>query len=118
MNASSMEIRNQVTEERILFRQTAAETNGELLEFEDFWTRSDHRVAENVHPEMEERWEVISGVLRFRIGGVEQTAQAGGEDPGYLLSADLARARLASLVTATPTGRASRAPIFSRFALR
>jgi quercetin dioxygenase-like cupin family protein len=72
----SMEILNPVTGERIAFRRTAAETNGELLEFDDFW-RPEHRVAEHVHPEMEERWEVISGVVCFRINGQEQTARAG-----------------------------------------
>lgn len=77
MRTSSREIRNQVTGERIVFRRTAAETNGELLEFDDFWTRPDHRVAEHVHPEMEERWEVISGVVCFRIDGLQQTARAG-----------------------------------------
>ncbi len=74
---SSREIGNEVTGERIVFRRTAAETNGELLEFDDFWTRPDHRVAEHVHPEMQERWEVILGVVRFRINGREQTARPG-----------------------------------------
>jgi len=71
------EIVNAVTGERIVFRRTAADTAGELLELDDFWSRPDHRVAEHVHPEMEERWQVVSGTVRFRINGAEQTARPG-----------------------------------------
>lgn len=60
-----------------MFRVTAAESNGELLEFDDYWARPDHRVAEHVHPQMTERWEVIAGIVRFRIDGVEETARPG-----------------------------------------
>jgi mannose-6-phosphate isomerase-like protein (cupin superfamily) len=77
MTTPTEEIENPVTGERIAFRRTAAHTRGELLEFDDFWTRPDHRVAEHVHPEIEERWEVIFGAVRFRIAGVEQTARPG-----------------------------------------
>jgi quercetin dioxygenase-like cupin family protein len=71
------EIVNPVTGERIVFRRTTAETAGELLELDDFWSRPDHRVAEHVHPEMEERWQVIAGTVCFRIDGAEQTAGPG-----------------------------------------
>ena len=71
------EIENPVTGERIVFLRTAADTNGELLELDDFWARPDHRVAEHVHPEMEERWEVIDGTVRFQVDGVEHTAGTG-----------------------------------------
>lgn len=77
MSATGQEIVNPVTEERIVFRRTAVETGGELLELDDFWARPDHRVAEHVHPEMEERWEVVSGTVRFRINGAEETAGPG-----------------------------------------
>jgi mannose-6-phosphate isomerase-like protein (cupin superfamily) len=71
------EIENPVTEERIVFLRTSADTDGELLELDDFWSRSDHRVAEHIHPEMEERWEVIDGTVRFQVAGVDQTAGSG-----------------------------------------
>lgn len=71
------EIENTVTGERIVFRRTAAQTNGELLELDSFWTRPGHRTPEHVHPEMEERWQVLAGVAGFRVGGVEQMAGAG-----------------------------------------
>lgn len=77
MPVAGEEIENPVTGERILFRRTAAETGGEVLELDDLWTRPDHRVAEHVHPEMEERWEVLKGTVCFRIGGAERTACPG-----------------------------------------
>jgi quercetin dioxygenase-like cupin family protein len=77
MSPAGDEIVNPVTGERIVFRHTAAETAGELLELDDFWSRRDHRVAEHVHPEMEERWEVIAGTVGFRIDGAVQSAGPG-----------------------------------------
>jgi quercetin dioxygenase-like cupin family protein len=71
------EIENPLTGERIVFLQTAADTDGELLEMDDFWGRPGHRAAEHVHPQMQERWELIAGSARFRIAGEEQTAQSG-----------------------------------------
>jgi quercetin dioxygenase-like cupin family protein len=70
-------IENPITGEQILFRRTAAETDGELLEMDDYWARTDHQTPEHVHPAMEERWDVIAGEVRFEIGGVTQTATAG-----------------------------------------
>jgi quercetin dioxygenase-like cupin family protein len=71
------EIENPATGERIVFRRTAQETGGALLEMDDFWARADHRTLEHIHPAMEERWEVIAGSVRFEIGGVERTARPG-----------------------------------------
>lgn len=51
------EIENPATGERIVFRRTAEETGGELLEMDDFWARTDHQTPEHVHPAMEERWQ-------------------------------------------------------------
>jgi quercetin dioxygenase-like cupin family protein len=79
MASTGEAIENPVTGERIVFRRTASDTGGELLELDDFWTRPDHSVAEHVHPQMEERWEVIAGAVRFRIGGEERTARTGDE---------------------------------------
>lgn len=71
------ELVNPITGERIVFRRTAAETGGRLLEMEALWTRPGWRAAEHVHPEMQERWEVIAGAASFRIDGVEWTAGPG-----------------------------------------
>ncbi len=77
MSSSPKEIENAITGERIVFLRTGEETGGELLEMDDFWAQADHQTPEHVHPEMEERWEVIAGSVRFEIGGVEQTKWSG-----------------------------------------
>jgi mannose-6-phosphate isomerase-like protein (cupin superfamily) len=74
---SRKEVVNPVTGERIVFLRTATDEDGEFLEFDDFWTRQGHRVPEHIHPEMEERWEVVSGSPIFVIGGIEHTLSAG-----------------------------------------
>ena len=48
---------------RIVFLKTARDTNGELLQFDDFMQGGGHVPIEHVHPYMEERFEVISGTL-------------------------------------------------------
>jgi quercetin dioxygenase-like cupin family protein len=70
-------VTNPATGERVTFVRTAAETGGELLELELTWPHEGQRAAEHVHPEMEERYEVLSGTAAFRIAGEEQTARAG-----------------------------------------
>jgi mannose-6-phosphate isomerase-like protein (cupin superfamily) len=65
------ELENPVTGERLIFRKTAADTGGELLELDAVWTRAGHRLPEHVHPEMEERWEVLQGRAIIRVGDVE-----------------------------------------------
>ncbi len=71
------ELVNPVSGERIVFLQTAADTGGRLLEMDDFWTRPGHRTLEHIHPEMQERWEVIAGRVCFRVAGVERIAGPG-----------------------------------------
>lgn len=62
------EIENPVTGERIVFRQTSAETNGELLSF-DYTLKPGGSVPfAHVHPRQEERFEIVSGQARIRIG--------------------------------------------------
>ena len=70
-------VENPATGERITFVQTAADTAGELLVMDDVWTRPGHRAPRHVHPEMEERWEVVSGRAAFRIGDEELEAGPG-----------------------------------------
>jgi quercetin dioxygenase-like cupin family protein len=71
------QLENPLTGERITFLLTAAENGGELLELDDFWTRPGHRAAEHIHPQMQERWEILSGLAAFQIGGRERTAGPG-----------------------------------------
>ena len=63
--------------QEITFLRTAADTGGELLELELVWPRPGQRAPEHVHPEMEERYEVLSGAAAFRIGGEERSAGPG-----------------------------------------
>lgn len=61
-------IENPVTGERFTFTHTAASTGGELLAF-DFALRPGGKVpVPHVHPIQHERFEVVSGRVRFRIG--------------------------------------------------
>ena len=71
------QLENPVTGERIVFRRTASDTDGQLLELDQFWTRRGQRTVEHVHPQMEERWEVMAGVAQFRIEGIERLARPG-----------------------------------------
>jgi mannose-6-phosphate isomerase-like protein (cupin superfamily) len=68
---------NPATGERVTFVKTAADTGGELLELELVWPRPGRRAPAHVHPEMEERYEVLEGTAAFRIGDRECTARAG-----------------------------------------
>jgi quercetin dioxygenase-like cupin family protein len=68
---------NPATGERVTFVKTAADTGGELLELELVWSRPGQRAPAHVHPEMEERYEVLEGTAAFRIGDEERTARAG-----------------------------------------
>ena len=49
----------------------------ELLVMDVEWPRPGQRAAEHVHPEMEERYEIVAGRAAFRIGGVESEAGPG-----------------------------------------
>jgi quercetin dioxygenase-like cupin family protein len=61
-------IENPVSGERITFRKTAAATNGELLEVDVELAPDGHVPGLHVHPAQEERFEVLSGKVRFRKG--------------------------------------------------
>ena len=68
MIAPGQTIENPVTGERFAFTHTAADTDGELLAF-DFALRPGGKVpVPHVHPIQSERFEVVSGQVRFRLG--------------------------------------------------
>jgi mannose-6-phosphate isomerase-like protein (cupin superfamily) len=78
MARAGQTVENPATGERVTFLKTAAETHGELLELELVWPRPGRRAPAHVHPEMEERYEVLEGTAAFRIGDhPEQTAGPG-----------------------------------------
>jgi mannose-6-phosphate isomerase-like protein (cupin superfamily) len=71
------EIVNHAANERIVFRVVAAESDGELLEMDDFWGHPEHEVGLHHHPEMEETWHVVAGAVEFVIDGEDVFAGPG-----------------------------------------
>ena len=71
------ELVNPVTGLRTVFRKTAQETSGELLQVdwigEPGWTTG----PDHVHPRQEERFEVLSGRLGLRADGIERVHGVG-----------------------------------------
>src|SRR5918996_3067801 len=71
-------LENPVTGERFTFTHTASSTDGELLAF-DFALRPGGAVpVPHVHPIQTERFEVVEGLMRFRVG--RRTVLAGPGD--------------------------------------
>jgi quercetin dioxygenase-like cupin family protein len=70
-------LENPVTGERFTFTDTAATTNGELLAFELGLKPSGAVPVPHVHPIQTERFEVVAGRMRFRIGLRTRVAEAG-----------------------------------------
>jgi quercetin dioxygenase-like cupin family protein len=65
------ELVNTVTGLRTVFRKTAQETSGELLQVDWIGSPGWTTGPDHVHPRQEERFEVLSGKLGLRVGGVE-----------------------------------------------
>jgi mannose-6-phosphate isomerase-like protein (cupin superfamily) len=61
-------IDNPVTGERIVIRQSSAQTGGRMLSFDLFLRPGGHVPAGHVHPVQEERFTVVAGRMRFRVG--------------------------------------------------
>jgi quercetin dioxygenase-like cupin family protein len=70
-------IENPVSGESITFRKTAADTGGELLEFDLELTPDGHVPGKHVHPSQEERFEVLAGTMKFKLGRKTVVAEAG-----------------------------------------
>ncbi len=68
---------NPISGERITFRKTAADTNGELLVIDLELSPGGHVPGSHVHPLQEERFEVTRGTMKFRKGMRTVTAGAG-----------------------------------------
>lgn len=64
-------VENPITGERITFLETSEDTNGERSRFE-YVLPPGFSIPEHVHPRQEERHEVLSGILRGRVGGRER----------------------------------------------
>src|SRR5918995_7378952 len=86
-------IENPVTGERILFRKTSRETNGEAVVIETWVQPSGFVAAAHVHPRQEERFQVLRGTVGFRLGrerleaGPGQRVSVSGGAPPKVLEA-------------------------------
>jgi quercetin dioxygenase-like cupin family protein len=70
-------LENPVSGERITFRKTASDTDGQLLEFDLELTPEGHVPGKHVHPSQEERFEVLGGTMKFKMGRRTVIAEAG-----------------------------------------
>jgi len=70
-------IQNPVSGERIEFLRTSADTDGALLELELELSPDGRVPGAHVHPEQEERFHVLEGTMKFRLGLRTIVAQAG-----------------------------------------
>jgi len=70
-------IENPVTGERIVFRQTSRETNGQAVVIETFVQPNGFVAAAHVHPSQEERFEVLRGSVGFKVGRKKLVAGPG-----------------------------------------
>jgi mannose-6-phosphate isomerase-like protein (cupin superfamily) len=71
------QIENPVTGERLVFRATSAETNGERVVFETIVQPDGFVAAAHVHPFQSERFEVVAGTLGMRRGREKVELAAG-----------------------------------------
>ncbi|HEY1360034.1 MAG TPA: cupin domain-containing protein [Thermoleophilaceae bacterium] len=78
MAYSGQTLENPASGERITIRRTAAETNGELLAI-DLELPAERRVpgGQHIHPLQEERFEVVEGTMRFKMGRKKVVAGPG-----------------------------------------
>ena len=63
--------------DRIVFLKTARDTNGELLQFDDYLNVGGNGPVEHIHTRQEERLEVVSGIMRAKVDGKEQDFKPG-----------------------------------------
>jgi quercetin dioxygenase-like cupin family protein len=74
---SSREIYNPDTDQRITFLKTGADTNGELLQVELEAGPDSKPPVDHFHKVQEETFEILEGVVQFRLAGEERTVEAG-----------------------------------------
>ncbi|HEU5476291.1 MAG TPA: cupin domain-containing protein [Gaiellaceae bacterium] len=73
------QLENPVTGEVMIFRETAAESGGELVRVETIVQPDGFVAAAHVHPAQTERFDVLEGTVEFRIGRDVIRASAGDE---------------------------------------
>src|SRR5215207_8973280 len=71
------EIVNPRTEQRMIFLETGEENDGELVRIDSYNPPTGVPEPVNVHPFQERGAEVLSGSLRFSVGGEQRSVKAG-----------------------------------------
>ena len=66
--AAGRVIINPISREHIVIRQSGAQTGGRVLSFDLYLPPGAHVPARHVHPMQEERFTVVAGQMRFRLG--------------------------------------------------
>ena len=97
-------LENPASGERITFRQTSANTGGGLLAI-DLELPANRRVpgGQHIHPKQEERFEVVEGTMRFRMGRKRVVGV-----PARWSSSPLARSTTSRMSATMPRSSASR----------
>lgn len=77
MLSSGDVLEHPVTREKIVVRKTAHDTDGELFQVDFYLQPGAFVAAEHIHPLQEERFAVIAGTLRGRVGGKDLNSGPG-----------------------------------------
>lgn len=77
MASSGQVVYNTATGERLVFQTVARDSAGELVRLDVFFPPGSAARATHVHPHQEERFEIVDGSLRFRVGRETKVARAG-----------------------------------------
>ena len=77
MASAGQTVVNNATGERVVFRTLARDSDGALLRLDVFFPPGAGASAVHIHPHQEERFEILEGTLRLRVGREERVATAG-----------------------------------------
>ena len=77
MITTGQTLTNPVTRETLVFRTTSADTKGASVVVETFVEPNGCVAGAHLHPHQEERFDVLSGTLEFRLGRTTFVAEAG-----------------------------------------
>ena len=68
---------NSATGERVVFQVLARESRGDLLRFDIFFAPGGSARRAHVHPNQEERFEILTGTMGVQVGRASRLASAG-----------------------------------------
>ena len=77
MAVSTDVIENPISGERVVFRQTSSDSNGELVQFDLYFEPNRPIPIAHIHTKQEERFQVVSGSVRYRLAGIKSDLAPG-----------------------------------------